>query len=225
MTEETLDAEELLHLALKSIEEGRDAETLSLVKRAIALQPENGVLHHLLGAAYAEIGLPDRAKAEWTLALRLAPELKVCRFQLGLLHLTTADPAAALSAWQPLEDLPEDDPVGLFRSGMVRLVQGDYRGCIDDLRRALELNHESPVLNRDMQVVIARAEALLAKGGVPEASAPAAAAAPATPETGMAPGPREAPAPAAAASPAATARHVLISGYEGLASPGKDERH
>ena len=55
MTEETLDAEELLHLALKSIEEGRDAETLSLVKRAIALQPENGVLHHPLGAAYAEM--------------------------------------------------------------------------------------------------------------------------------------------------------------------------
>jgi len=222
VTEETLDAEELLHLALKSIEEGRDAETLSLVKRAIALQPENGVLHHLLGAAYAEIGLPDRAKAEWTLALRLAPELKVCRFQLGLLHLTTADPAAALSAWQPLEDLPEDDPVGLFRSGMVRLVQGDYRGCVDDLRRALELNHESPVLNRDMQVVIARAEALLAKGGAPEAPAPAAA--PAAPGTEIAPGPREAAAPPAAASPATAARHVLISGYEGLASPGKDER-
>jgi len=222
VTEETLDAEELLHLALKSIEEGRDAETLSLVKRAIALQPENGVLHHLLGAAYAEIGLPDRAKAEWTLALRLAPELKVCRFQLGLLHLTTADPAAALSAWQPLEDLPEDDPVGLFRSGMVRLVQGDYRGCVDDLRRALELNHESPVLNRDMQVVIARAEALLAKGGTPEAPAPAAA--PAAPGAGVAPEPREAAAPPAAASPATAARHVLISGYEGLASPGKDER-
>ena len=221
MTEETLDAEELLHLALKSIEEGREADTLSLVKRAIALQPENGVLHHLLGAAYAEIGLPDRAKAEWTLALRLAPELKVCRFQLGLLHLTTADPAAALAAWQPLEDLPADDPVGLFRSGMVRLVQGDYRSCVDDLRRALELNHESPMLSRDMQVVIARAEELLAKGGTAEASGPGPAAVPAPPGPGSA----EAPVASAPASPATGVRHVLISGYEGLASPAKDERH
>jgi tetratricopeptide (TPR) repeat protein len=224
VNEETLDAEELLHLALKSIEEGRDADTLALVKRAIALQPENGVLHHLLGAAYAEIGLPDRASSEWTLALQLDPALKVCRFQLGLLHLTMADPAAALAAWQPLEDLPPDDPVGLFRSGMVRLVQGDYRGCIDDLRHALEVNTESPALNRDMQVVIARAEQIIANGGVPPAPGPAAARGPAPAPSAAGPGESPTPSPAAQ-SPAPAARHVLISGYEGLASRPKDERH
>ena len=202
MTEETLDAEELLHLALKSIEEGRDAETLSLVKRAIALQPENGVLHHLLGAAYAEIGLPDRAKAEWTLALRLAPELKVCRFQLGLLHYTAAEIEMAAQVWEPLSQLPPDHHLALFRSGLLALVSDDYEKAAQDLIRGIELNTDHPSLNNDIRMLIE-----LAEQAVDEAIAEMKE--------------QEEPAAEPEAPAADPARHVLLSGYPGLAGEKK----
>src|SRR5690349_6651155 len=81
-----LDAEELLHLALQAMEQERYEDAMSRLKRGLVLEPRNGLMHHLLGAIYAQLGMIDRAVEEMTQAVTFAPEMHIARFQLGLLH-------------------------------------------------------------------------------------------------------------------------------------------
>ena len=181
-----LDAQELLHLALKAMNEQRDAEAISLLKRGVAVAPEDGRLHYLLGAMHAQLGMYDRAIDEMQRAVQLAPQIEMAHFQLGLLLLTSGQVDAARQAWQALDALDAEHPLALFRSGMLRLVADDFDGCIELLRRGIERNTEHEPLNRDMGRVIEAAEQ--ARAGRP-------------------------PAGDATAADAASARHVLLAGY------------
>ena len=188
-----LDGEELMHLALKAMKEDRDEDAITCLKRALILEPESGVLHHLLGATYAQIGMIDRAIEEMTEAVQLAPELTMCRFQLGLLHFTSGSVPTAEEVWAPLAELPPEAPLALFRSGLLHLAVDEFAPCIADLRRGVELNTEHPSLNRDMGLVIDMAAAALREGD-------AATTEPAPVDYG---------------------RHVLLSGYHELSDDKK----
>jgi tetratricopeptide (TPR) repeat protein len=153
-----LDAEELLHLSLKAMEEDRDEDAISLLKRGIGLEPQNGTLHYLLGAMYAQIGMIDRAIGEMTLATRFSPTIHMAHFQLGLLHFTSGhlDPAAA--AWEPLLALGPEHPLVLFRAGLLHLARDEFDDCAATIRHGLELNSEHASLNDDMRMVAEKAE-------------------------------------------------------------------
>jgi tetratricopeptide (TPR) repeat protein len=183
-----LDAEELLFLALQAMEQDRDEDAISCLKRGLALEPRSGILHHLLGAIYAQLGMIDRAIEEMTLATTYAPELHMASFQLGLLHFTSANLPEAEKAWQPLAELPEENPLALFRSGLMHLARDEFALCVAELRRGLERNTEHPSLNHDMRMLAEMAEAALTENNA------APEAAPADPTSG---------------------RHVLLSGYQG----------
>lgn len=172
-----LDAQELLHLALKAMDEQRDAEAISLLKRGVALAPDDGRMHYLLGAMHAQLQMYDRAIEEMQRAVALAPHIDMAHFQLGLLLLTSGQVDAARTAWAALEALPAEHPLMLFRTGLLELVNDDFDRCIDHLRRGIELNAEQPPLNRDMARVIEAAEAARDRathspGVAVEASAP-----------------------------------------------------
>ena len=143
-----LDAQELLHLALKAMDEQRDAEAISLLKRGVALAPDDGRMHYLLGAMHAQLQMYDRAIEEMQRAVALAPHIDMAHFQLGLLLLTSGQVDAARTAWAALEALPAEHPLMLFRTGLLELVNDDFDRCIDHLRRGIELNAEQPPLNR-----------------------------------------------------------------------------
>jgi Flp pilus assembly protein TadD len=181
-----LDAQELLHLALKAMEDQRDAEAISLLKRGIELEPDDGRLYYLLGAMHAQVRMYDRAITEMQRAVELAPHIEMAHFQLGMLLLTSGQVEAARTAWSALEGLDRDHALKLFITGMLDLVADDFDGCIAKLRRGIERNTEQAPLNRDMQRVIEAAEAARA-GQVPPGSG--------QPESGTA------------------ARHVLLAGY------------
>jgi tetratricopeptide (TPR) repeat protein len=193
---ETLDADELLHLSLKAMEQDRDEDALTLLKRALAVAPDSAVLHHLLGAMYAQLDMTDRAIAEMTRAVELEPRLEMARFQLGLMHYTSADIETAAKVWEPLAQLAADHHLALFRSGLLHLVSDEFEEAARDLLRGIELNTDHPSLNDDIRKLIELAEeavnealAELEDKESPEAAAPA---------------------------PADGARHVLLSGYQGL---------
>jgi hypothetical protein len=130
----------------------------------------------------------DRAIDEMTLATTYAPELHMARFQLGLLHFTSANLPEAEKAWEPLAELPEDNPLFLFRSGLLHLAADEFALSVEQLKRGLERNTEHPSLNHDMRMLVEAAEQAIAENN----------------ESGEA-------APAADSS-----RHVLLSGYQGL---------
>lgn len=187
-----LDAEELLHLALKAMEEDRDAEAITLLKRGLALDPTDGRLHYLLGAMHAQLGMFDRAISELKIAVQLAPHIDMAHFQLGLLQLTGGEVEEAQASWSALDELGGEHPLNLFRAGMLALGDEDWETCIDCMRRGIAANEEHESLNHDMERVIETAEKSLAAQ-----RAAGGAARPAS---------RPQPEPAGA-------QHVLLAGY------------
>lgn len=188
-----LDDQELMHLAMKAMDEDRDADAIGYLKRAISLAPEDGSLHYLLGAVHAQIGMYERAIGELQRATELAPQIDMAHFQLGLLLMTGGHVEAAQRAWAPLERLEPGHPLLHFVTGMLQLAGADYDACIASLRAGIAANTDYEALNRDMAKVIDTAEkAREAAGGA-----------------GAAPnGHAEAPA-----------QHVLLSGYGRSGAP------
>jgi Flp pilus assembly protein TadD len=200
-SESPLDAEELLHLALRAMEADRSEDAITFLKRALVLAPDDGRLHFLLGAVHADIGLDERAVDELARAAQLAPELHAAHFQLGTLLLKRGDLQRASDAWRPLELLDRDHPLRLYASALTRLAEGDYTRCIDDLRHGIAQGDEKAAYAAEMREVLARTEALMAAEA---GSAPAEVASLASPA-------------AAAAAPKRKdfdAQHVLLAGYD-----------
>ena len=156
------DAEELLHLALAAMRENRDDDAIAHLKRGIAVAPDDGNLHYLLGSLHAQAGRHERAIDEMSKAVRLAPQLETARFQLGLLQLTSGGVDAAVATWSALDALDAGHPLRLFKTGLLHLVRDEFAECIDALRRGIADNDRHPALNRDMQRVVGKAEAALA---------------------------------------------------------------
>lgn len=129
----------------------------------------------LLGAERVHASDVDGAEAAYIAALQVAPGLHIARFQLGLLQLTGARPAAALSTWAPLQALDQEHPLRLFASGLACLARDEHA----EARRLLELgiarNRENEPLNRDMRMVLERMAGLGAGGDGEAAADPAGA--------------------------------------------------
>lgn len=152
---------EFLSQALRAMNEGRDADAVALLKSGLEADPANGIVHFLLGSLHAQSGMIDRAIADMTRAVECAPQLEMARFQLGLLQFTSMNVPAAEAAWAPFAQLPENHPLALFRSGLLHLARDEFAACIDDLLRGISLNVDTPALNRNMEMVIEKAELAL----------------------------------------------------------------
>jgi Flp pilus assembly protein TadD len=199
-TDSALDAEELMHLAMRAMDNEKSEDAITYLKRALALAPNDGRLHFLLGSLHAEIGLDERAIAELARAVQLAPELHTAHFQLGTLLLKRGEVARATEAWRPLDVLERNHPLYLFKSALSRLADGDYAGCIAELKQGIARNDENEFLNVEMREVLARTEALLAAEG------------------------QSAPSGSANASPQRDdepAHHVLLAGYQQPGGAGR----
>jgi tetratricopeptide (TPR) repeat protein len=172
-TVERLDAEELLQLALKASGEASHEQSISYLKRALDLKPNEGRLHYMLAAEHAQMGLYDRAVQEMAKAVELDPSLVTAHFQLGLLHITSARVAEAEAAWRPLDKLGKDHFLHLFKTGMLHLVRDEFKESADCLERGIKANSFNEVLNNDMRRILKDVQERLGKEG----AAPAAAAA------------------------------------------------
>lgn len=198
-TNELLDAEELLQLAIRASESNRHEDALGFLKRAIDQSPDDAKLHYMLGAEHAQIGLYDRAAEEMAKAVALDPKLHTAHFQLGLLHITSGRVPEADGAWKALDSLGERHPLYLFKTGLLHLVRDEFEQCQDMLKRGIALNNFNEALNRDMQRVLDDVAA------------------------------RNAPAPVATSADASTLKqkvaqpaHVLLSAYQDNRSDDKD---
>lgn len=149
-----LDDQELLHLALRASNENHHEEAINYLKQAIELAPKNAKAHYMLGAEHAEIGLYDRAAEEMAKAVDLDSNLVTASFQLGLLHVTSARVKEAEEAWKPLDKLGEDNPLYLFKKGMLHLVRDEFEECIATLEKGISLNTFNEALNNDMRRVV-----------------------------------------------------------------------
>ncbi len=157
-TAETLDHEELLHLAIHASQNSQTEQAIDYLKRSLDLSPENGQALYLLGSLHAEIGLYERAIGEIEQAVSLAPEIETAHFQLGLLYVTLADVEKAKKAWEKLDHLNKDHYLYLFKDGITTLLDDDFEGCIKKLKQGIMNNDINPPLNGDMLKLIQATE-------------------------------------------------------------------
>lgn len=132
------------------------------LRRAAFADPRNGEIRYLLGAELAQQRRYDEAVLELSAAVALNPLLHTARLQLGVLHLTMAQPQHATAVLAPLESLEEDSALKHFKRGLDALAVDDLQASAASLERGIELNHDNPPLNTDMRLLADRIKEAIA---------------------------------------------------------------
>jgi tetratricopeptide (TPR) repeat protein len=159
-TSTPFDTDELLHLAIQATERNQTDKAIEFLKQVLALEPKHGTARYFLGAVHAGLGMYERAIADMSAALDAGPNLPpTAPFQLGMLYMTTGQADDAERTWAILENLAKDNPLFLFKRGMLHLAKDEFAECVADLQLGISLNDEQEHLNRDIQGIIERAEA------------------------------------------------------------------
>jgi len=168
----SLDADELLHLAIDASQKDHNDKSIEYLKQALELEPNNGKIHYMLGAMHAELGMYERAIKDMQKAVEVEPTLDTAHFQLGLLYITSGDVESADKAWKPLNRLSKSDALYLFKTGILQLTNDEFQECIDTLERGIKLNDNNLPLNKDMLMLIEKAKAALSNNGGDDDSTP-----------------------------------------------------
>lgn len=137
------------------------------LRRAAVADPRNGEIRYLLGAELAQQRRYDEAVLELSAAVALNPLLHTARLQLGLLHLTMAQPQHAAAVLAPLESLEDDSALKHFKRGLDALAVDDLQASVDSLERGIELNRANPPLNTDMRMLAGRIKETIANNQNP----------------------------------------------------------
>lgn len=135
--------------------DSRDTD-LAELRRAALDAPLDGERRYLLGAELAQQQDYEGAVLEMSAAIALNPLLHVARLQLGLLHLTLAQPDHAVHLLAPLEQLPDDSPLKHFKRGLEALIRDDFAACVRALEHGIALNRDNAPLNADMQLIVSQ---------------------------------------------------------------------
>lgn len=150
-----LNQEELLHLAIESIQQGDHGVAISYLKEGVGKFPDDPKIAYVLGAEYAQIGMFDQAEAEMRRAITLDGSLYTASFQLGLMLMTQGRNQEATQVWQALDVLPETHCLWQFKTGLNHMIANEHRQARLRLETGIQANDFSPELTRDMQMVLA----------------------------------------------------------------------
>ncbi|MDH5229505.1 MAG: tetratricopeptide repeat protein [Gammaproteobacteria bacterium] len=158
---EAFDNDELLNLALDASRKEDFQKSLELLKAVIGQDDKNAKAHYLLGAVHAQLSLYDKAVDDLARALDIDPNLDSARFQLGLLFISSHRLDDAIQVWEKLDRLGDDNPLVLFKTGLVHLANDEYDQCIRLLEQGIEKNNILESLNNDMRKIMASAQSAL----------------------------------------------------------------
>jgi len=160
-------AERLGHaMAAAQVDNGQG---LDAVDELLGLYGGDARLHFLRGSLLAGLKRYEEAQTAMRTSIEIAPAFAIARYQLGLLQLTSGDATAAETTWAPLQELPSDNYMRLFASGLCHLARDDFAGAIALLKEGISRNQENPMMNSDMQMMITEAQKKLdEQGAAPE---------------------------------------------------------
>jgi tetratricopeptide (TPR) repeat protein len=178
-TQKSLNDEDIATLLVELQTLNYEQSALKLTQLANLYTSDARVLL-LLAGEHAQAGKMDLAEASFLSALQCEPHYAIARFQLGLLQFTSARPAVASVTWAPLDDLPENDPLRLFKTGFEYLAQNKTAEATHAIELGIHENKSNAPLNTDMRKVLTAIEglSLLGNTSTPAPSQPTDIAAP-----------------------------------------------
>jgi len=135
---ESEDLREVAGMLLRGAEDRRGATTL--LRKAIAIDPDNPMAHSDLGSLLALEELPDAARQEYRAALALAPDCAPALYGLAEVYRTTNQTARADSVMTQLLRQHPDNPLYLNQLATIQILQGRFAEARFLLRRALEIS-------------------------------------------------------------------------------------
>jgi tetratricopeptide (TPR) repeat protein len=152
MTTDTYESK--MQRALDESAAGNFEQAVTLFQSAADSDTSTGVPYFLMGAAFAQAQQLDKAEAAYANALLLSPDLVTARFQLGLLQLSSGRAAISMLTWQPLQNLPADDPIRGYVLGYVALAQDKFQESIEHFKAGLGLPQDNQALKLDIEKTI-----------------------------------------------------------------------
>jgi tetratricopeptide (TPR) repeat protein len=146
---------------------------LDMYAQASEEEPSSGIPHFMMASELATLGEFDRAEEAFVNAVRLAPDFAIARYQLGLLQFSSGRAAQALATWQPLLDLPGNEPVAralaCFVLGYTALAQDDFGFALSHFQTGLTYDTGNQALSDDVGKVIERVQELISNASAIEA--------------------------------------------------------
>lgn len=125
--------------------------TIASIQISYPLDPR---LHFLQGSVLAGLQRYDEGRSAMARAIEIAPDFALARFQLGFLDMTSGKAVDAIGVWQPLFNLPEDEPFRIFAEGLTNLAGDNFAEARRLLNKGIELNTENPLISADMQLIL-----------------------------------------------------------------------
>lgn len=144
--------DDLLAAALVSVDQDSEAG-LASISELLSSYGRDPRLHFLRGSLLVSKA-PQAAEAAMSEALKCEPGFAICRFQLGLLQLSSGNPAAAVRTWGPLGSLGESHPLRILALGLRRLSEDRFSEARELLLQGIALNAENEAVNADMQLLL-----------------------------------------------------------------------
>ncbi len=143
-----LDAQEYLHLAIKSSQAGSHQAALEQLHHCLALEPDNAAANFLMAAEHAELGLFERAIDGMEKALSINPGLELASFQLAMLYFQNGEEHKAQALWDKLGNTTEDKSLQLFSTGLSLLCKNETEQAVAFLQHGIAENTANPAINQ-----------------------------------------------------------------------------
>jgi tetratricopeptide (TPR) repeat protein len=143
----------------------RTGESLPILEKSEALDPENGMTHDLLGRLYQDQGKTEPAIAELEPAQRLRPNDQDAIYRLYRLYSHKGDTANAdrtlkllkdLIASKYNESLNETNAVALNNGGLEMEKQGDLAGALKQFDQAAGADATNLIFKRNAALILCR---------------------------------------------------------------------
>lgn len=150
MNYDKLDNDELLGLSLDAINNGRDADSVVMLKTLLERDPQHLFGQYLLAAQHAQLSMLDRAEDGFRAVVAQAPDFSIARFQLAQLLLLKGEAEEARRLLMPVA--AQRDALGGYARAL-RVADDDVAGAIRELDAGLAMPQEIPALADDMQRV------------------------------------------------------------------------
>lgn len=153
--------DELFQQGFVALQKNDDAVALNTFRAVLEQDAGHFGANYMMACEAAHVGDIEGARQHFRLAMVREPAHSVCRFQAGLLELTSGDLSASGHLWAPLEQsLPDGSYIKSFVQGCLAMALDRFDEAKALLRAGLQSNQENPALNNDMLMLLTQIEAL-----------------------------------------------------------------
>jgi cellulose synthase operon protein C len=139
------DTEALIFKGQIALRDLKPQEAVDSLQTAIKNDPDNGVAHYHLGAAFDQLGNLERAESEWRQAVKSRPDLVDAQRALAGVAIRKSDVNSLAQAADQIINFQPTAPDGYIFRSIAEINRRQATKAEDDIHKAIEVAPQSPV--------------------------------------------------------------------------------